>query len=186
MRRTVTAVVALAVLALAPTACSSGVDELTASKRSAPRPAPSELAPDDGAGSIDEFDDVPGMDEFSDELDEFGGDVDDLFEQFSDELGVAGDCLDLLMKYAELISASVGMGTGSDPEAIISELRAAMPSDLHDELQIVADAFAQFEREGLGGAAVFTDPAFLEANDAIMSWLTTECGRATSTPGEGA
>ena len=174
MRRTAIAAVALAVVALGATGCSSSPEQVTASMTSPPRPeAPSELAPEDPFG------------ELPDGFEDFGGSIDDMFEQFESALGVGGECLDLLMTYSELLASAFGGLPGApDRASAVDELRAALPPDLHDELQVISDGIETMERDGFGGIGTLADPAFLEANDAIMSWLQTSCD-AASTQGEG-
>ena len=188
MRRAAVAVVALAVVALARDRLlvvarpGDGIDDLAAA------PAASELAPDDGpTGPGEQFEEDFGQlpEEFSEGLDDFGTGIDDLLEQFESEFGLAGECLDLLMKYAQLMGSAFGMVPGaSDRESVVAELRAALPPDLHDELQVVSDALASVERDGISGAGALADDDFVAANDAIVGWLETSCG-APSTPGEG-
>lgn len=186
MRHAATAVTALAVSAFALVGCSSSPDQVTASMQSPPRPeATSELAPeDDLSGSMDEFGEMPNMDEFSDEMDEFSDGIDDMLEQFETELGVGGECLDLLLTYSELMAGAFGMAPAGDRAATVAELRAALPSDLHDELDVVVGALEAVEGQGFSGTGALADPAFISANDAIVAWLT-DCAPAGSTPGEG-
>ncbi|MDQ2677360.1 MAG: hypothetical protein M3Y51_01350 [Actinomycetota bacterium] len=191
MRRTAVAVVAFAVVALAATGCSSSPEQVTASMTSPPRPAASELAPEDPAAPsvpgdpTDPTDEFELPEEFSEGLDDFGSGIDDMLEQFESELGVAGECLDLLMKYAELMASAFGMMPGSSSrESVVAELRAALPADLHDELQVISDALASVESGGISGMGALADEEFTAANDAIVDWLETSCG-APSAPGEG-
>ena len=183
MRRAAIAVTALAVSAFALAGCSSSPDQVTASMQSPPRPeASSELAPeDDLSGSMDEFaeefGEMPNMDEFSDG-------IDDMLEQFETELGVGGECLDLLLTYSELMAGAFGMAPAGDRAATVAELRAALPSDLHDELDVVVGALEAVEGQGFSGTGALADPAFISANDAIVAWLT-DCAPAGSAPGEG-
>ena len=177
MRRTAIALVALAVVALGAAGCSSSPEQVTASKTSPPRPeARSELAPDDPAvpSPPDDPSDSPG--ELPEGFEDNGSGIDDMLDQFESELGVAGRCLDLLMEYASLLGSAFGALPGeSDRDAVIDELRATLPSDLHDELQTIAEGLEAFEREGFAGAGVLADPAFIDANDAIVSWLQSSC-----------
>lgn len=190
MRRAAIAVTALAVSAFALAGCSSSPDQVTASMQSPPRPeASSELAPeDDLSGSMDEFaeefGEMPNMDEFSDEMDEFSDGIDDMLEQFETELGVGGECLDLLLTYSELMAGAFGMAPAGDRAATVAELRAALPSDLHDELDVVVGALEAVEGQGFSGTGALADPAFISANDDIVAWLT-DCAPAGSAPGEG-
>ena len=112
MRRTAIAVVAFAVVALGVTGCSSSPDQVTASMVSPPRPeAPSELAPLDPGGPSDLSD---PFGELPEGFEDFGSGIDDMFDQFESQLGVAGECLELLMKYAELMASSFGALPGSN------------------------------------------------------------------------
>ena len=186
MRRTAIAVVALAVVALAATGCSSSPEQVTASKTSPPRPeVRSELAPDDPAVPSVPDDPSDPFGELPEGFEDNGSGIDDMLDQFESELGVAGRCLDLLMKYASLLGSAFGALPGeSDRDAVLDELRATLPSDLHDDLQTIADGLESVERDGFAGAGALTDPAFIDANDAIVSWLQSSCD-AAATPGEG-
>ncbi len=187
MRRTAIAVAAFAVVALGATGCSSSPDQVTASMVSPPRPeVPSELAPLDPGGPSDPSDPADPFGELPEGFEDFGSGIDDMFEQFESELGVAGECLELLMKYAELMASSFGALPGSNGrDAVVDELRAALPENLHDDLQVVADALESLEHDGFAGATALADPAFLEANDAIVAWLQSSCDGGGGAGGEG-
>ena len=186
MRRAAIAVVALAVVALGATGCSSSPEQVTASKTSPPRPeARSELAPDDPSVPSVPDDPTDSFDELPDGFEDNGSGIDDMLDQFESELGVAGRCFDLLTKYATLLGSAFGaLPGGSDRETVVEELRATLPADLHDELQTISDGLESVERDGFAGAGALVDPAFIDANDAIVTWLQSSCD-AAATPGEG-
>src|SRR5690606_22308701 len=117
---------------LGAASCSSSPEQVTASMTSPPRPAASELAPEDRPTDPgDPFDDLDPFEGF----DDFGSGIDDMLEQFESELGVAGECLEWLMTYAELMGSAFGLMPGaSSREAVVAELRSVLPEDLYDEL----------------------------------------------------
>ncbi len=140
-----------------------------------------------GLGELDDlFDQLEGLD-----LDEFEGAFDpeafdELFEGLSpedlgidpDELGLAGigDCFDQLMLYSQLMVSALGMGGASTTERISAELRAELPPELHDELDVVTRALAGASFSDLAsGSGPLASAEFERANEAIANWLASDC-----------
>jgi hypothetical protein len=94
------------------------------------------------------------------------------------DLGEVDECLEVASVYAGLAFSAIG-----GPEAAqqarerLEELKARLPEDLHDDLDVVADTFDRIAEEGIfGGADALEDPAFEEANRAIEAYLREACG----------
>jgi len=126
-------------------------------------------APSDEFGSPDDpgaEGTVPGLGDIQDEL----GDL-------TDGLGDLGDCAELGLAYGQLvIIAFASDDPGTEIDAVIGELKDKVPAELQDDLQVVADTFADAGDGGiLDATGAMSDPAFSTANGAITDWISTQC-----------
>ena len=130
--------------------------------------APSdEFTPPGGPGSEET---IPGLGDIEDGLG-------DRFDDLTDGLGDLGDCADLGLAYSQLVIIAF---TSEDPaaeiDAVIDELKGQVPDELRDDLQIVADTFADAGDGGiLDATGAMSEPEFSAANEAITNWISTQC-----------
>ena len=101
----------------------------------------------------------------------------DRFDDLTEGLGDLGDCADLGLAYSQLVIIAF---TSEDPAAeidgVIGELEGQVPDELKDDLQVVADTFAEAGDGGIMDAtAAMSDPEFSAANEAITDWISTQC-----------
>lgn len=161
--RLVAAVALVAIVGLAAPACS-GDDtvESGAQKTSEPREQSS-----DGSGGSDS-----GSDSGSD-----GGSSDSTLPDFGDVAGDMGDCLDAAGVYFTLaLTAIQGEEGATKAQQQAEELKAQLPEDLQDDIDVVADTFGKIAQEGfLDGAGELNDPEFTAANQNITDYLQTTC-----------
>ena len=153
--RLVAAAALVAIVGLAAPACS-GDDtvESGAQKTSEPREQSS-----DGSGGSD------------------GGSSDSTLPDFGDVAGDMGDCLDAAGVYFTLaLTAIQGEEGATKAQQQAEELKAQLPEDLQDDIDVVADTFGKIAQEGfLDGAGELNDPEFTAANQNITDYLQTTC-----------
>jgi hypothetical protein len=94
------------------------------------------------------------------------------------DLGVAEDCLAVLETYAGLAASAIGgPEAAAEARAAAEELKTSLPEDLHDDLDVIADAYAGIAEDGfLDGLGSFDDPEFATANENINAYLQENCG----------
>lgn len=112
-------------------------------------------------------------------------DLDDLTESIPG-LEQMSDCLEITAAYGSLYFEALGGADGA--EAALQkaeELKSVLPEDLHDDIDVVADAIGQVAEEGLfSGSEALDSPEYHAADEAITEYLAEQCGE-TSGGGEG-
>jgi hypothetical protein len=131
----------------------------------------SDSGSDSGSGSSDGSEmTLPDMDDLEDLAD---GSIPDF-----DEFGDLGDCMSQATAYASLaMSALGGDDSGKSAEKALKEMKATLPKDLHDDLDVLADAYKKVAKDGFieGGEAMDT-PEFQQADEAISAYFEETCG----------
>jgi hypothetical protein len=127
---------------------------------------------DDSSGSNDSSSDDSTSSDDTPNLDDLG-DLGDL------DMGALGDCMAIGMTYAGLALGALGGGDEAAQEALdaIDELETQLPSELEDDIAVIADAYATMAEEGImeGGEALDTDE-FKEADANIQAYIDETCG----------
>lgn len=97
---------------------------------------------------------------------------------FGDELGDVGDCLEAAAAYASLALSALSSEDGAaEAQKQAEALKDQLPEELHDEIDVVAEAFGKVSSEGLiEGAEALDSPEFNKANGAIEEYFTETCG----------
>jgi hypothetical protein len=158
----------LAVASLVAPACSGGDDGDSAARTSEERESTDGGA--DSGGGADEGGD-PGADSGSEGSDEPG----DITESIPG-LENLGDCFDLATAYSSLYVQAIS-GDAAEAQKQAEELKAQLPEDLHDDIDVVAAAIGEVAEEGpLSGSSALTTPEYQDADSAITDYLQKECG----------
>jgi len=102
--------------------------------------------------------------------------VQDGIDQLDDIGGELGDCLAMAAAYGALFTDAFLPGA-TGLEDSVNAFKDRLPSDLHDEIDTIAVAFATIDEQGIlsAGDALDTDE-FNDANDALSQYLEVECG----------
>lgn len=89
-----------------------------------------------------------------------------------------GDCLDLAASYSSLYLEALGGADGAkDAQAKAKEMKSQLPDDLHDDIDVVADAIGEVADKGIvNGSDALSTSEYEDANTAITDYLTKECG----------
>jgi hypothetical protein len=102
----------------------------------------------------------------------------DQLEDFATGLGDLGDCATVGLAYSQLIAvAYTSDNADAEIDKVLGELQAKAPKDLQDDLDLVAQTL----KETAGGdfleaTNALSDPEFVQANEAIINWISSECG----------
>jgi hypothetical protein len=101
--------------------------------------------------------------------------VQDGLDQLDDIGGQLGDCLAIAAAYGVLFTDAFLPGA-SGLEDSVNDFKDRLPSELHDDVDTIAAAFATIDDQGIlaAGDALDTDE-FNNANDAITQYLEVEC-----------
>ncbi|MCP4434490.1 MAG: hypothetical protein GY812_03195 [Actinomycetia bacterium] len=160
--------IALAAIALVGTACSSDDSGDSAARSSDEREGSDSGSEDSGSSDSG----IPGLDDLEDQI----PDLDELDDQLPN-LGDLDDCFTLATEYASLYIQALGGeegATAAQKEA--EELKDVLPSDLHDDIDVVAEAIGKVASEGLlSGSEALDTPEYNSANDAISEYFDKEC-----------
>ncbi|MEI7886660.1 MAG: hypothetical protein WCJ04_04625 [Actinomycetes bacterium] len=154
------AVSAVVVLALLP-GCSANPQEASAQMTSGLRPAPPASDPNSSPGGLGDL-----------------GDLGNQLQDFANGLGDVGNCAALGIAYSQLIAvAYTSDSADAEIDQVLGELQAKAPADLQDELQVVTQTL----KDAAGGdflevTGILSDPKFKTANQAIITWISTQCG----------
>jgi len=106
-----------------------------------------------------------------------GSSSDSTMPDFGDVAGDMGDCLDAAGVYFTLaLTAIQGEEGAAKAQQQAEELKAQLPEDLQDDIDVVADTFGKIAQEGfLDGAGELNDPEFTAANQNITDYLQSTC-----------
>jgi len=154
-----------AVVGLAVPACSSdNTVEAGSQKTSGSRPSTTEGSSSKDSGSSEGSKGSGGSNSTLPDLGSIAGGM--------------GDCLEVAGSYAGL---ALGVLDGADgakkSQKQAEQLKAKLPADLSDDIDVVAATFGRIAKAGvLDGASELNDPAFTKANDNITNYLQSECG----------
>jgi hypothetical protein len=154
----------LALAALLAPACSSDDSSDTASGSSNDRDANSDS--NDSGNSDDPGsnpDEIPGLDDLTESI---------------PGLGDMGDCINQAAAFSSLYFETLGGEDGAkDAQRKAEELKAVLPDDLHDDIDVISKAIGQVAEEGLlsGTDALDTDE-YRQAEEAISKYFQEECG----------
>jgi hypothetical protein len=171
-------VAAIAATGLATSCGAGGASAVSQSLESGPRPS-SELTPEPAPGTPPGTEDLPGLDDLPEDLEDL---VPDLSVPEFDTEGLER-CLDVASALTEInVLAFTGDPDGRLP-GLFEQLEADLPDELQDELGVVRSTV-----EEATGASIFevTDlllsSEFTDATGAIYEWVGTSCQEAA--PGQ--
>lgn len=94
------------------------------------------------------------------------------------DFGKLGDCMNAGLSYAGLALSAMGGPDGAKMAKEAAEaLKDTLPKDLHDDLEVVAKAFATVAEKGIMQAGDALDSKeFEKADDAISKYFDKVCG----------
>jgi len=163
------------VAALVLSACGSGGGTITATGE--PQPAAGS-----GSGGTDES--GSGSDAGGSGSDGSGsegsGGVDDTTDLTIPDLGDSGACVALGLAYASSAAAAIGMTEDVDQlSQEFEQYKGEVPEELRDDLDVVEQAFATMQQDGLlAGGEAMSSPEFEQAQANIEAYLNDNCGGA--------
>ncbi len=104
-------------------------------------------------------------------------DLDDITDSIPG-LGDLEGCIGMATAYSSLYLEALGGEDGArDAQKTAEALKDELPSDLHDDIDVIADAIGQIAEEGLlNGSDAFETPEYKEADAAVTKYLQEECG----------
>lgn len=154
------------VAALVLSACGSGSGTITATGE--PQPAAGS-----GSGGTDES--GSGSDGSGSEG---SGGVDDTTDLTIPDLGDSGACVALGLAYASSAAAAIGMTEDVDQlSQEFEQYKGEVPEELRDDLDVVEQAFATMQQDGLlAGGEAMSSPEFEQAQANIEAYLNDNCG----------
>ena len=134
----------------------------------------------DGAGSESGGSDEPGslQDEIDSMLDDAQESVTSLLDEADGAIDGVSECVDMSIAFGKLQAAALGGGEGADQaQSAAEELKALVPEDLGDDIDVIADAVGTISAEGLtnGGTALST-PEYEAAMNELTTYVESECG----------
>jgi hypothetical protein len=94
------------------------------------------------------------------------------------DLGNLDECMTVAATYAGLAMSALG-GEEAAKEALsqLDELKTELPSDLEDDLDVIAEAYGEVADKGIiDGADALDSDEFNEADANIQAWLEETCG----------
>lgn len=93
----------------------------------------------------------------------------------------AKQCATLAIDYAQLfLGAIAGTLDKADATDILDRLNKAAPADVKDDIAVIADALNRLDGAGiLDRIHITSDQKVVDANDAITTWLTDACKKAS-------
>ncbi|KLR61414.1 hypothetical protein IMCC26207_108255 [Actinobacteria bacterium IMCC26207] len=106
------------------------------------------------------------------------GDLGNQLQDFAAGLGDLSNCASLGLAYSQLIAvAYTSDNADAEIDQVLGELQSKAPEDLQDELELVAQTL----KDAAGGdflesTNALSDPEFMKANEAVVTWISTECG----------
>jgi hypothetical protein len=115
-----------------------------------------------------------------------GGELDDLLPPGAlPELPLPGDgaefqeCLEVATLYTEIIALTTSGDPDGELPARFDELAAAVPEDLRDDVATIRDVSLDVVANGVfDNAGALLGSEYLDAQGAILSWLSEQCGTA--------
>jgi hypothetical protein len=134
----------------------------------------------DGAGSESGGSDEPGslQDEIDSMLDDAQESVTSLLDEADGAIDGVSECVDMSIAFGKLQAAALGGGDGADQaQSAAEDLKALVPEDLGDDIDVIADAVGTISSEGLtnGGTALST-PEYEAAMNELTTYIESECG----------
>lgn len=141
--------------------CSANPQEVSAQMTSGMRPEPSLSDELGGSGDLGDL-----------------GDLGNQLQDFAAGLGDLSNCASLGLAYSQLIAvAYTSDNADAEIDQVLGELQSKAPKDLQDELELVAQTL----KDAAGGdflesTNALSDPEFVKANEAVVTWISTECG----------
>ena len=134
----------------------------------------------DGSGSESGGSDEPGslQDEIDSMLDEAQESVTSLLDEADGAIDGVSECVDMSIAFGKLQAAALGGGEGANQaQSAAEDLKALVPEDLGDDIDVIADAVGSISSEGLtnGGTALST-PEYEAAMNELTTYIESECG----------
>lgn len=158
-RRIAGALLGLGALGVLATGCGGDAAAVSASMESAPRPAAPEL-PEDPSGGVPPELTIPDL--------SIPEDLPD-----SDQMQ---ECATLAEAYAKVVVLALSGDDGGELPALFDQLEAAAPAEVQDDLAVVERTVTEAADSGLLGATgALLDQEYVDANAAILDWLTATC-----------
>jgi hypothetical protein len=167
--------VLLASSALVATGCSDD-----GSSQDSGSPESSGADTTDGSGSESGGSDEPGslQDEIDSMLDDAQESVTSLLDEADGAIDGVSECVDMSIAFGKLQAAALGGGEGADQaQSAAEDLKALVPEELGDDIDVIADAVGSVSSEGLtnGGTALST-PEYEAAMNELTTYIESECG----------
>jgi hypothetical protein len=167
------------VLAVSGTLVATGCSDDGSSQDSASSESP-RADTTDGAGSESGGSDEPGslQDEIDSMLDDAQESVTSLLDEADGAIDGVSECVDMSIAFGKLQAAALGGGEGADQaQSAAEDLKALVPEDLGDDIDVIADAVGTISSEGLtnGGTALST-PEYEAAMNELTTYIESECG----------
>lgn len=153
----------LAVGALIAPACSGDDSSDTASGSSNDRDTASPTTGSSDSNDSENPGDVPGLDDLTESI---------------PGLGDMGDCINQAAAFSSLyFEALGGEGGAKEAQKKAEELKQSLPSDLHDDLDVISEAIGKVADEGLlSGTDALDTEEYKKAEEAISKYFQEECG----------
>jgi hypothetical protein len=134
----------------------------------------------DGAGSESGGSDEPGslQDEIDSMLDDAQESVTSLLDEADGAIDGVSECVDMSIAFGKLQAAALGGGEGADQaQSAAEDLKALVPTDLGDDIDVIADAVGTISSEGLtNGATALSTPEYEAAMNELTTYIESECG----------
>ena len=167
------------VLAVSGTLVATGCSDDGSSQDSASSESP-RADTTDGAGSESGGSDEPGslQDEIDSMLDDAQESVTSLLDEADGAIDGVSECVDMSIAFGKLQAAALGGGEGADQaQSAAEDLKALVPEELGDDIDVIADAVGSVSSEGLtnGGTALST-PEYEAAMNELTTYIESECG----------
>lgn len=134
----------------------------------------------DGSGSESGGSDEPGslQDEIDSMLDDAQESVTSLLDEADGAIDGVSECVDMSIAFGKLQAAALGGGEGAaQAQSAAEDLKALVPEELGDDVDVIADAVGSVSSEGLtnGGTALST-PEYEAAMNELTTYIESECG----------
>lgn len=176
-KRIITTLVAVAMAAIFTVGCGDVADDKATNRDSNSESGKDSGSSNDSSSNDDSSDGGSSSDSDS-SSDSGSDDATDMSIPDLSDFGNLGECMEAAAAYAGIaLSALGGEDAAKDAEKALEGMKANLPDELHDDLELVANAYATMAKEGLieGGEAVDT-PEFNEASERISDYFDKECG----------
>ncbi len=157
--------------ALVAPSCGSDDSSDTAATTSNDRDSSSQTSGSDKSSTSDPSSSDSGSDNSNSDIPDIG----DITDGLPDNLE---GCLNLASAYASLYLEALGGEDGAaKAQKTAEELKGQLPSELHDDIDVIADAIGQVATKGvINGSDALNSPEYNDADAALTKYFEQECG----------